>query len=707
MKLKEIHRSSTFTWSPFSSIPLIATGTVAGSLDDSLSSDSQLEIWAPNFLDKNEFDLGIQGQSGPKGAVKDTARFSRLTWGYVDSSRPQGVIAAGMENGELVLWDPAKILAGASSSESLILRNTNHTGPVRALDFNPLETHLLSSGAINGEVCIWDLKDPTKPYTPTPGSRSTKLDEITSVAWNQQVPHVLAAASTTGYTVVWDLREKREIVALAYNGGAATLAGPASATNGLAIGSRRGTSAIAWHPDNANILVTASEEDSSPTIMVWDVRNARAPEKILTGHEKGVLSLSWCKQDADMLLSCGKDNRVLCWNAQTSEIIGELPSTSNLAFQVEWCPRNPDLLATAFFDGTVAIHSIQSTNEPTVSTVRATTGNDVDIFDSPGYSQTQGMPVHVSSVEPVLSLVPSFLPPEAPPQILDLLKRAEAADSGARLEIDLDLETSLWLKDNYDIVSNARIGKFEWFDQKAVIRVAATFMHEAITRVVQDTVGSRADRQEYQQGAARILLGAGGGYKVPDWQIRRVRNGDKKTDEGGKGGKTKNTEGDGKDSVVPQPIVVFESAFGEAIKKLRFDLLRICLGMGSVGAWGIGFKIHGTMKLTGIEVLMCVCTGSRQLSGDSWQVGEIYAANGEEGPWKVLGKEDPELFSHFRLLRLIKAGGYRYYDCEFGDEWTVGIFMLALWNKLLTISSLDQGRQQGGRCRHLHPHHRI
>src|ERR1700733_1327516 len=49
--------------------------------------------------------------------------------------------------------------------------------------------------------------------------------------------------------------------------------------------------------------------------------------QILTGHEKGVLSLSWCKQDADLLLSCGKDNRALCWNPQTSEIIGEVRSS--------------------------------------------------------------------------------------------------------------------------------------------------------------------------------------------------------------------------------------------------------------------------------------------------------------------------------------------------------------------------------------------
>src|SRR6266446_1067440 len=73
-------------------------------------------------------------------------RFNRLAWGHVDATRPQGVIAAGLENGELALWDPAKIQAGArwisylqfqipysqtaaSASESLILRNATHTGP--------------------------------------------------------------------------------------------------------------------------------------------------------------------------------------------------------------------------------------------------------------------------------------------------------------------------------------------------------------------------------------------------------------------------------------------------------------------------------------------------------------------------------------------------------------------------------------------------
>ncbi|KAL0957912.1 hypothetical protein HGRIS_000093 [Hohenbuehelia grisea] len=388
MKLKEIHRTSTFAWSPTPSVPLLATGTVAGALDESFSNESHLEIWAPDFLDKHEFDLGAEGQHGPKGHVADTARFNRLAWGFVDSTRPSGVIAAGMENGELALYDAAKILAGEETSETLILRNSIHTGPIRGLDFNPHQNNLLASGGVSGEVYIWDLKDPGKPYSPTPGSRSTKLDEITSVAWNQQVQSVLAGASSTGYTVVWDLRGKREVVALAYGGGAGTLAGQTGAGNGLAVGGRRGMSDIAWHPDNATRLVTASEDDTSPIIMVWDLRNARAPEKILTGHEKGVLSLSWCKQDADLLLSCGKDNRVLCWNPQSSEIIGELPSADNWGFQVDWCPRNPDMLATAFFDGTVGIHSIQTTNEAAALAAAAPVTDGSDIFDAPGFTRS-------------------------------------------------------------------------------------------------------------------------------------------------------------------------------------------------------------------------------------------------------------------------------------------------------------------------------
>ena len=38
------------------------------------------------------------------------SRFNRIAWGSPINGRSKGILAAGMENGELGLWDPEKIL---------------------------------------------------------------------------------------------------------------------------------------------------------------------------------------------------------------------------------------------------------------------------------------------------------------------------------------------------------------------------------------------------------------------------------------------------------------------------------------------------------------------------------------------------------------------------------------------------------------------
>jgi protein transport protein SEC31 len=60
------------------------------------------------------------------------------------------------------------------------------------------------------------------------------------------------------------------------------------------------------------------------------------------------------------------------------------PAASNWAFQVEWCPRNPDLLAVASFDGSIGIHSLQSTQEVAPEPPIASSSDD--IFN-PSYHQ--------------------------------------------------------------------------------------------------------------------------------------------------------------------------------------------------------------------------------------------------------------------------------------------------------------------------------
>ena len=48
----------------------------------------------------------------------------------MEGSHPSGVLIAGGENGDVILYDPAKIVAG--DSDVIITQSNKHTGPVRA-----------------------------------------------------------------------------------------------------------------------------------------------------------------------------------------------------------------------------------------------------------------------------------------------------------------------------------------------------------------------------------------------------------------------------------------------------------------------------------------------------------------------------------------------------------------------------------------------
>ncbi len=108
-----IPRTAVPVWSPLAlqtSTPLLATGTVSGALDASFSSDSVLELWDPFGEGSPEFGEVNE----PLASLSVGSRFNRLAWGYVkEPERPFGVIAAGLENGEIGLWDPNLILNSA------------------------------------------------------------------------------------------------------------------------------------------------------------------------------------------------------------------------------------------------------------------------------------------------------------------------------------------------------------------------------------------------------------------------------------------------------------------------------------------------------------------------------------------------------------------------------------------------------------------
>ncbi|KAI1962795.1 protein transport protein S31 [Ophidiomyces ophidiicola] len=359
VRLREIPRTATFTWSPGSAAPFIATGTRAGAVDADFSNETFLELWN---LDLDNDNIGAELE--PVAKISTDSGFHDIAWAESDS-HSRGVIAGALENGSLDLWNADSLLSGAS--DALISRTSKHSGPIKTLQFNPKHANLLATGGGKGELFISDLNNLNQPFRL--GNTAARVDDIECLDWNKKVPHILVTGSSAGFVTVWDVKTKKESLTLNNFG-------------------RKAVSAVAWDPEKPTKLITSIPLETDPLILVWDLRNSNAPERVLHGHESGVLSLSWCTQDPDLLLSCGKDNRTICWNPQTGNAYGEFPVVTNWTFQTRWNPHNPNMFATASFDGKIAVQTIQNTrhDQQQAGNSQEQTVNDEDFFSK---AQTQ------------------------------------------------------------------------------------------------------------------------------------------------------------------------------------------------------------------------------------------------------------------------------------------------------------------------------
>ncbi|KAI9712803.1 MAG: protein transport protein S31 [Bogoriella megaspora] len=333
VRLREIPRTATFAWSPGSGLPLLVTGTRAGAVDADFSNETQLELWDLG-LDKNAQNGDLQ----PVSTISTDSRFHDIAWSQPLDDHEHGIIAGALENGALDLWDAEKLKDG--SDDSLISRTTKHSGAVKCLQFNPFRHELLATAGAKGELYISDVNNLEGGFKL--GANAARAEDIDCLDWNKKVPHIMATGSSGGFVTVWDVKGKKESLTLNNYG-------------------RKAVSAVAWDPDVPTKLATAIPNDQDPLILMWDLRNSNAPERILKGHEQGVLSMSWCQEDTDLLLSCGKDNRTICWNSRTGQAYGEFPVVTNWTFETRWHPHHSHLLATASFDGKISIQTIQNT----------------------------------------------------------------------------------------------------------------------------------------------------------------------------------------------------------------------------------------------------------------------------------------------------------------------------------------------------------
>ncbi|XP_048594069.1 protein transport protein SEC31 homolog A-like [Brassica napus] len=339
--IKRVDRSAYVAMAP--EAPFMAAGTMAGAVDLSFSSSSNLEIFELDF-NSEDHEIKLLGQ------CSSSERFTRLAWGsYGPGSEesPYGLIAGGLVDGNIGLWNPITLIRSECNESAHVRHLSKHKGPVRALEFNVISPNQLASGDDDGTICIWDLANTSDPSHVLKGSGSYTQGEISSVSWNREFKHVLASTSYNGTTVIWDVNNKKVITGFKNSESSDRFKGLISC------------SVLQWDPDNCNQIMIASDEDSSPSVKLLDIRYPQSPVRTFVGHHRGVIAMEWCPSDSLYLLTCARDNRTICWNTKTGQIVAELPTTNNSNFDVHWSPKIPGVVSASSADGNISIYNLE------------------------------------------------------------------------------------------------------------------------------------------------------------------------------------------------------------------------------------------------------------------------------------------------------------------------------------------------------------
>jgi protein transport protein SEC31 len=82
-----------------------------------------------------------------------------------------------------------------------------------------------------------------------------------------------------------------------------------------------------WNPLIPTQFVVANDDDRNPSFNIWDLRNPQYPVATFQNlHHAGILSVSWCLIDPNLVVSSAKDARTIVTNFKTGEIVLEFPS---------------------------------------------------------------------------------------------------------------------------------------------------------------------------------------------------------------------------------------------------------------------------------------------------------------------------------------------------------------------------------------------
>lgn len=299
---------------------------------------------------------------------------------FAYSFSPDGTRLAALNNDYLLIWD---LLSG-----ELVARTSRVDS--NAVYFSPDKTEVYTVN-VAGRVAVYEAD--------TAQSR-THMDAHDSFN-NTKVFHaddgLLALGGLDGSVRVWDLLERRSLVTIeAHDAQIVSLAFSSDGEYLITASSDRNVHVWNWRERERLLTVRIEEEALRPVRVAFaptgsqfavgtegDVRLYSFPagerQDTLDIVDAGVSAMMTYSPDGRFLLTGLQNREPTLWNAETGELIAELPGVRGPRFSASFAPEG-DMLLTSALNGPVNLWDLTRINEAATNRAELPVGSNTIIF---------------------------------------------------------------------------------------------------------------------------------------------------------------------------------------------------------------------------------------------------------------------------------------------------------------------------------------